>query len=227
MQHDDPWNPERLQHALNRPRPPAALAQRLHADIDRQAAQEDSRGRRRIGAFAVAATALIATLLLPLRPLPSSPPFVRHAVQHAGEERGLHGVLDGEFERWRTQAGIAMPGDGVQLRLAKHCQVDNHAVRHLRLASPATGEVEVLIGTQQIAAWPRPGTGEDGDQRRWLSLKPRAGLSLLVLYGPHVSDQAVRHLVQSLIQAPDPRPAVSLASAHGHPTPHRLTEETS
>lgn len=198
----DPNALSQLRARLARPQPSQDLAQRLHADIDRQADTEAHRGRWRLGAVGVAAAALLASVLLPLRPAPAVPPFVQHALQHTVDERGLHGLLDSAFTSWRAQAGVHLPGRGVELQLVKHCQVDGHFLRHLRLTSQATGAVEVLIGTSRIDAWPAPGAGQRIQQRRWLSLAPREGLALLVFYPADASESAVRRLVRSLLSTP-------------------------
>ncbi|MFB6259288.1 MAG: hypothetical protein ABEJ96_04515 [Thiohalorhabdaceae bacterium] len=187
-----------LRRLLERPEPPADLAGKLN-DNWRAQRQTDCRPRRQAVAAAagVIAAATAAVLLIPSRP--AGPGLVTAAYSHIRHERDLRGRFVDAPRAWMARHRLgALPTDAT-LILAKNCEVDGEAVRHLRLRTANGGRAEVLVDTGGHWTDHKPASGRLHGER-WRLIRTRSGRVVLIIHDLRAK-QAVRTLVGRLTRA--------------------------
>jgi len=182
-----------LHERLDQAPAPEHLRQTLLADL----ADQDT-GNSRWPGLAIAATVVVMLMSGWLLRPAATPPLIRAAQAHAQEEAGLLGERNPSLRPWLRAEVLGSLPAGYRVEMSKVCEVGTLRARHLRLATPSAGSLELLIPIDDGSRGETIATGQGDD---WLIVSPRPGLTVIALLEAAGDRDAATRLIRHLFSA--------------------------
>jgi hypothetical protein len=182
-----------LHERLDRAPVPEHLRQALLADL-----VDQDTGNHRWPGLAIAATVVVMLMSSWLLRPAATPPLIHAAQAHAQEEAGLLGERNPSLRPWLQSEVLDSLPAGYRVERSKVCEVGTLRARHLRLATPGAGTLDLLIPMEDGAAGEVMATGRGED---WVIVSPRAGLTVIALLDAAGDLDAATRLIHHLFAA--------------------------
>lgn len=216
---NDQHDLDKLGRMLNSPAVPADLQSRLLKNLERQIndekrVDEKQKPKRVLLVSSIAASFLVGLAIVLQSYLVSSP--VDLAYEHAAAEQQLSGFIDGGYQDWMEDNGIALPVNAEAIVLSKNCLLGDVRTKHLRfelnsnslpsqLQSSITqkGVINVFVNASLENTLSMPDDSGRINGQHWRLFKFGTKMEVLVLYNNEAYQTAVNEIIKSMFTQQD------------------------
>lgn len=104
------------------------------------------------------------------------------------------------IEQLLRQSNIHLPPNSMPIKMAKLCNLAGNRTTHIKIAGAKQGSVHLFVkfgNFNELISNPK----NSKNSLRWKLVKPRANLSVLVIYTEDMSPSNVEKLIQSMFYA--------------------------
>jgi len=200
---------KKLSRVLTTPDKPDNLEQVLLDNFEKQALDDksstDKKKHNHLFFLSSLAASLFVGLGIMLKIYIFSSPVAlayKHAYEHAQEERLITGHLDGGYQQWMSDRGIAVPINAEAIVLSKNCLISKVKTIHLRFEFDGIRQsksvINLFIRTVGNNQTEIQNTSGDVSGQKWALFKPNKEIEVLVLYKNNSYKQQVDDIVKSM-----------------------------
>lgn len=184
-----------LYKQLNRPIAPEKLKNKIYSNWEEQLSSVENKNVYR-SYLSIAASFLL--MLVSWLLVDTTPTIVYAAINDIADETKHANEFSVDLENIVDDFKISLPLDSMQVKMTKHCMLDEHKTVHLQLAGISSGEMHVFLKKGEMTASLWQMAMGDSKLMPWRLIHPRQDLSVLIFFDGAMGEKEVKKITQRM-----------------------------